>query len=344
MTRPTITAAPLARRRLFLATGAGALVAAVAAPRVRAQGTGLPSGPIRIMVGFPPGGGTDAMARVVGQKFQTLWGNPVIIENRGGAAGVIAADQVSKAAPDGNTLLMAHINSHALGPALNSIGQGTKINYDVASQFSPIGLVGVTPNLLIGHPNNPARTVADVVAACKAKPGRISFASAGAGSAQHFALEMFKLQAKVFALHIPYRGSGPALTDLMGQQVDFCFETMTSATPHVKSTKVVAIAQTRLKRAKGHPSVPTMEEAGFKGFEATTWYGLVGPGRLPPGMVQRMNDDLNKVLAMPDVQERMDAFGAEDGGGSAQKFADFIRTETAKWTQVAKQAGVKIDT
>ncbi|TAG27015.1 MAG: tripartite tricarboxylate transporter substrate binding protein [Burkholderiales bacterium] len=324
------------RRTLITATAAS-----LATPWLQAQT--LPTGPIKIIVGFPPGGGTDALARVVGQKLQVMWGNSIVVENRAGAAGVIAADFVSKQPADGNTLLMAHINSHALAPALNSVGAGTKLSYDASKDFAPISMVGVTPNMLISNANQKSRTVQELVAECRANPGKVSFASAGGGSAQHFALEMFKLQAKVFALHIPYRGSGPAITDLIGGQVNYCFETMTSATPHVKGGKAIAIAQTRLKRAKGHPNVPTMDESGFKGFEATVWYGLMGPGKMPPAMAQRMNEDVNKVLAMPDVQEKMDQFGAEDGGGSIQKFADFIKAEQQKWAMVAKQAGIKAD-
>ena len=323
------------QRRTFTSAALG-LGATLAAPMLRAQT--LPAGPVRIIVGFPPGGGTDALARVVGQKLGLMWNTSVIIENKAGAAGVIAADYVAKQAPDGNTLLMAHINSHALAPAL-----GIKLAYNAERDFAPISMVGITPNILVCNTDQPAKTVADVVALCRAKPGQISFASAGGGSAQHFALEMFKLQAKIFALHIPYRGSGPALVDLIGGQVNYCFETMTSATPHIKSGKAVAIAQTRLRRAKGHPSVPTMAESGFPGFEATVWYGLMGPAKMPPAMVARMNDDINKVLAMPDVQEKMDQYGAEDGGGSVDKFAAFIREEQKKWTQVAQQAKVRVD-
>jgi tripartite-type tricarboxylate transporter receptor subunit TctC len=320
------------KRRTMIA----ATAATLAAPLVKAQS--LPKGPVRIIVGFPPGGGTDALARVVAQKLQAMWGISIVIENKAGAAGVIAADYVSKQAPDGNTLLMAHINSHALAPAM-----GTKLNYDAERDFAPISMVGVTPNILICNPDQPAKTVAELVELCRRQPGKISFASAGGGSAQHFALEMFKLQAGIDALHVPYKGSGPALTDLMGGQVNYCFETMTSAAPHIKSGKALALAQTRLKRAKGFPGVPTMAEAGFAGFEATVWYGLMAPSRVPAGMTQRMNDDVNKVLAMPDVQEKMDQYGAEDGGGSIEKFANFIKSEQQKWAQVAKAANVKID-
>lgn len=323
------------QRRTFV-TATAATAATLAAPMLRAQT--LPNGPVRIIVGFAPGGGTDALARLVGQKLQAMWNLTVVVENRAGASGVIAADMVSKAPPDGNTLLMAHINSHALAPGLMP-----KLGYVVERDFTPLTLVGVTPNLLICNNDQPVKTVAELVALCKANPGKVTFGSAGQGSAQHLALESFKLAAGVFALHIPYKGSGPMLTDLMGGQIGYSFDTMTAATPHVKSGKVRAIAQTRAKRASGHPTVPTMAESGFPGFEATTWYGLVGPGKMPPAIAQRMNEDINKVLAMPDVKEKLDLYGAEDGGGSSQQFADFIRTEQVKWSKVIKDAKVTID-
>ncbi|HEX7442194.1 MAG TPA: tripartite tricarboxylate transporter substrate binding protein, partial [Caldimonas sp.] len=276
--------------------------------------------------------------RVVAAKLTPMWNQTVIVETKAGVAGVLAAEYESQQPSDGSTLLMAHINSHALAPSLQP-----KLRYNAERDFVPIVLVGVTPNLLIANPAQPAKTVKDLVALCKAQPGRVSFGSAGAGSAQHLALEMFKLQAKVDALHIPYKGSGPLLTDLMGGQIQYSFETMTAATPHVKSGKVIAIAQTRTKRAKGHPTVPTMQEQGFDGFEATTWYGLAGPGKLPAAIALKINQDVNTVLAMPDVQERLDTYGAEDGGGSSQKFAQFIHTEIAKWAKVVKDADVKVD-
>ncbi len=323
------------KRRVWIKS-IGACVASLATPALWAQN--LPGGPVRIVVGFPPGGGTDALARVVAQKLQVLWNTSIVIENRAGAAGVIAADYVAKQAGDGNTLLMAHINSHAIAPGLQP-----RLNYSVENDFVPICLVGVTPNLLIGNEALPAKTVTDLVALCKARPGQVSFASAGGGSAQHLALEMFKLRAGIDALHVPYKGSGPLLVDLIGGQVNYCFETMTAATPHVKAGKVIALAQTRSKRAKGHPNVPTMDEQGFAGFDATTWYGLAGPGKLPQAMAVRMNEDINKVLAMPDVIEKLDQYGAEDGGGSTRRFAEFIRSEQQKWARVIKDAHVRVD-
>jgi len=323
------------QRRKLLKAGLGS-AAILSAPMIKAQS--LPTGPMRIVVGFPPGGGTDALARVLAQKLQAMWNINIVIDNKAGAAGVIAADYVAKQPADGNTLLMAHINSHALATSLQP-----KLGYNVERDFAPIGLVGVTPNLLICNENQPAKTVKDLVALCKQNPGKISFASAGGGSAQHLALEMFKLRAGIDALHVPYKGSGPALTDLMGGQVQYCFETMTSATPHVKSGKAIALAQTRTKRAKGHPNVPTMEEQGFAGFDATTWYGLVGPAKLNPSFIKRINEDMNKVMAMPEVVEKFDLYGAEDGGGSPERFADFIRNETQKWAKVIKEAKVHAD-
>lgn len=323
------------RRSLLQATAAAA--ATLGAPRLFAQS--LPSGPIRIIVGFPPGGGTDALARVVGQKLSVMWNQQVIVENKAGVAGVLAAEYVAQQPSDGTTLLMAHINSHALAPSLQP-----KMNYNVERDFVPIVLVGVTPNLLVCNATQPAKTVAEIVALCKAKPGQVSFGSAGNGSAQHLALELFKQRAKVDAIHVPYKGSAPVITDLIGGQINYGFETMTAATPHVKGGKLVAIAQTRAKRAKGHPTVPTMAEQGFPDFEATTWYGLVGPGKLPAAMAKRMNEDVNKVLAMPDVQEKLDSYGAEDGGGSTEKFAAFIASETKQWAKVVKDGNVKADT
>ncbi len=319
------------RRTLITATAA-----TLAAPMLRAQT--LPNGPVRIIVGFPPGGGTDILARVLAPRLQEIWKLNVIVENKAGAAGVLAADFVAKQPADGNTLLMAHINSHAIAPALQP-----RLTYNAETDFAPIALVGVTPNLLICNQDQPAKTVKDLVALCRAKPGHVTFGSSGPASAQHLALELFKFQAKVFALHIPYRGSGPLITDLIGGQVMYSFETMTAATPHVKGGKVVAVAQTRPARSKAYPNVPTLSEEGFPGFDATTWYGLAGPGKLSPAIVKRMNEDINKALAMPEVAERLAAAGAEDSGGTPERFAEFMKSERSKYSKLAKDAAIKID-
>jgi tripartite-type tricarboxylate transporter receptor subunit TctC len=263
------------RRTLIQASALAAPLPISFAPSVHAQS--LPTGPIRIVVGFPPGGGTDILARVLQPKLQDMWKTSVVVENKAGAAGVLAADYVAKQPADGSTLLMGHINSHAIAPSLQA-----KLSYNPETDFSPICLVGVTPNLLICNTEQKAQKLADVVALCRSRPGHITFGSSGPASAQHLALELFKHQAKVFALHIPYRGSAPLITDLIGGQVMYSFETMTAATPHVKGGKVVAVAQTRLQRSKAFPAVPTVAESGFPGFDASTWYGLIGPGRMNP--------------------------------------------------------------
>ena len=305
-------------------------------PMLRAQ-TAWPSGNVKIIVGFPPGGGTDALARVLAPKLTLMWGQQVIVENRAGVAGVLAADIVAKSS-DGLTLLMGHINSHGIGPALNP-----KMPYNADSDFSPLALVGVTPNVLICHPNAPAKTVKDIVALAKAKPGTLSFGSAGSGSAQHLALELFKVAAGIDVLHVPYKGSAPLLTDLMGGQINYSFDTMAAVTPHVKGGKVYAVAQTRTKRSASYADLPTVAESGYPGFEATTWYGMIGPAKMPADLVARINRDINAAMAMPDVKERLAGVGAEDGGGTAQQFADFMRAERVKWSRVVKEANVKVD-
>lgn len=322
------------RRTFTLAAAASAL----ASPAwLRAAGP-LPSGPVRIVVGFAPGGGTDVLARVIGQKLGALWNTTVNVENKPGATGVIAADYVAKQPADGSTLLMAHVNSHAIAPALLP-----NVRYDARRDFSPIALVGVTPNMLTCSDKQTVRSIPEIVALCRSKPGQVSFGSSGIGSAQHLALEMFKLQGKLQAVHVPYKGSGALIVDLLGGQIDYAFDTMTAATPFVKQGKAIAIAQTRLVRAKSHPTVPTLHESGFPGLDAASWYGLVGPKGLPAEMVQRMNEDVNRVINLPDIAAKLDEFGAEDAGGSSQKFASFIDTEYAKWAKVVKEANVKVE-
>ena len=321
------------RRTLLRASVAAPLLGSSA---VFAQ-TAWPSGNVKIVVGFPPGGGTDALARILAPKLTTMWGQQVIVENRAGVAGVLAADVVAKST-DGLTLLMGHINSHGIGPALNP-----KMPYNADTDFSPLTLLGVTPNVLICHPNAPAKTVKDIVALARAKPGTLSFGSAGSGSAQHMALELFKVAAGIDVLHVPYKGSAPLLTDLMGGQINYSFDTMAAVTPHVKGGKVYAVAQTRTKRSAGYPELPTVAESGYPGFDATTWYGMIGPAKMAPDVVARISRDINAVMAMPDVKERLAGVGAEDGGGTPQQFADFMRAERIKWARVVKEANVKVD-
>lgn len=322
------------RRRFLQATAAAATLGA---PQfVLAQS--LPDKPIRLVVGFPPGGGADALARVVAAKLTELWKQQVIVDNRAGASSTLAAEHVAQQPADGSTLFLSTINSHALMPAVQP-----KLRYQPVRDFTPVVLLGVTPNVLIANAANPAKSVKDVVALCKAQPGKVAFGSAGPGTIQHFAIEMFRLQAGVDALHVPYKGSGPLLTDLIGGQIQFTFETMTAATPHLKNGRVVALAQTRGKRSKAYPQIPTLQEQGYAAFETMNWYGISGPAKLPAALVQKINADVNAVLAMADVQQQFDVFGVEDGGGSAERYAAFTHSELAKWAKVAKDANVTID-
>ncbi len=323
------------RRHILQAAGAAA-AASLAAPSLFAQA--LPGTPIRLVVGFPPGGGADALARVVAQKLSVMWGQPVVIENKAGASGTLAADYMLQQPADGSVLLLSNINSHALAPAVRS-----NLRYNAERDFLPVVLLGVTPNLLVTSASNPVKSVKDVVALCKANPGKVSFGSAGPGTIQHFAIEIFKLQAGVDVLHVPYKGSGPLLTDLIGGQIQFTFETMTAATPHVKNGRVLALAQTRARRSKAYPDLPTMQEQGFPEFETMNWYGVSGPAKLPAALVRRINQDVNTVLAMADVQEKFEGFGVEDGGGPVERYSSFTRSEIAKWAKVAKDAKVTID-
>jgi tripartite-type tricarboxylate transporter receptor subunit TctC len=325
------------QRRHFLQSSAAA-AAAAALPSTFAQAPAWPSGPVRLVVGFPPGGGADALARVVAEKLAGLWKQQVLVENRAGASSALAAEYVAQQPADGHTLFLSTINSHALLPAVSP-----RLRYQPERDFTPVVLLGVTPNLLITAANSPVKTVKDLVALCKAKPGEVSFGSAGPATIQHFAIEKFKLLAQVDALHVPYKGSGPLLTDLIGGQVRFTFETATAATPHLKNGRVIALAQTRAKRSKAYPDVPTMQEQGYPDFETMNWYGISGPAKLPAALVKRINDDVNTVLAMADVQARFETFGVEDGGGSAERYAQFTRTEIAKWARVAREAKVSMD-
>ena len=323
------------RRRHFIAASAAALAApwAIAA-------TELPKGIVKIYVGWAPGGGTDVFARIVGQKLSELWGRSVIIENKPGATGALAAGFFAQTRfTEGLNLLMAHVNTHAIGPHIFKA-----VSYDPLKDFAPIAMVGATPHILVTSANRPgAATVKEVVDECRKNPGKISFGSSGTGSVQHLCAAMFNMAASVETIHIPYKGSGPLQTDLIGGQIHYSFDTMTAATAQVKAKKTTAIAQTRVKRAKGFPDLTTMDEQGFKGFDVSSWYGVVGPKGMSHDLAAQINADINKVLAMPDVVARFDGFGVEDGGGSVDKFAGFMASEFKKWGEVVRTAKITED-
>jgi tripartite-type tricarboxylate transporter receptor subunit TctC len=321
-------------RRHFLSSVAAA--GALCAHPAFAQGK-LPAGPVRILVGFSAGGGTDILARIVANKLNVLWGIPVIVENKAGAAGLIAAAEAAKAAPDGNTLMMGHINALGIAPALYP-----KLGFSPDKDFAAIALVGQTPQVLVASPKS-AATLPALLDQLKKKPGEVSFGSSGTGSAQHLALALLEQSANVSALHVPYRGAANVMTDLVGSQIDYAFEGMTTASPFIKGGKIKAIAQTGLKRAKAFADVPTVAEQGYPGFNASIWFGLVGPARMPADVVARINNDVTQVLKMPDVVSRLEEFGAEDGGGTPQRFDAFMRDERAKWARLIQARGIKVD-
>ncbi len=324
------------RRQLISLLGAAALPALPAAGT--AAEAALPRGPVRIVVGFPPGGGTDILARILSARLTALWGIPVVVENKAGAAGMIAAAEVAKAAPDGNVLLMGHINALGIAPSLYP-----RLAYSAERDFAPIMLVGKTPQVLMAPRTGRTTTLAALTALCRAKPGQVSFGSAGAGSAQHLALALFEQRVGVQVLHVPYKGSAPMVTDLLGGHVQFAFEGMTTAMGLIKDGKVVALAQTGTRRIGALSQVPTLAEAGYSGFEASIWFGVVGPAAMPAALVQRINTDLNQVLAQPEVVSRLAEFGAEDGGGTAESFGDYIRTEQRKWAQLIRDRKITAD-
>jgi tripartite-type tricarboxylate transporter receptor subunit TctC len=320
------------RRRTLLSgmAAAGAWVAAGAQTN-----EAWPKGPVRILVGFPPGGGTDILARHLGSRLSTLWNQPVVIENKSGAAGVIAAGDLARQAPDGMTLMMGHINALGIAPGLMP-----KLAYQADKDFSPITMVGQTPQVLVTQATNPVKSLSALIALLKQKPGQVAFGSAGAGSAQHLALALLEKAVGVDALHVPYRGSAPVMTDLLGGQISYAFEGLTTATPMIKSGKLVALAQTLAQRSKAIPDVPTVAEQGLPGFEASIWFGLVAPGRMPEALVKRLNADVNKVLAQPDMQAKLAEVGAEGGGGSAERFGQFMVAERRKWAQLVRDKGI----
>ncbi len=298
----------------------------------------FPTKPIRLLVGFAPGGGTDIVGRVIGQKLSEWWGQQVVVENRAGATGTIAADFVSKAAPDGYTLLMGHVNSNAIAPTLFK-----KLPYDAVKDFASVTYIGYVPNVLTVHPSLPVKSVKDLVALAKTRPGELTCASSGTGSTQHLALELFMTLTGVKIIHVPYKGSGQAIVDLVAGQVQMNFDTMPPVIDHIKSNRLRALAVTTPKRASQLPDIPTLDETGLKGFEMTNWYGIVAPAGVPRDIINKMSADINKALQDPGVRKRLVDVGTEIGGGTPESFDNFIKTEIAKYTKLVKAANVQLD-
>jgi tripartite-type tricarboxylate transporter receptor subunit TctC len=336
MTRFFPAAAPK-RRTFVLATVAAAGALSLAPLAAQAQAA-FPSKPITIIVPFSAGGTTDILARVIGLHMGTDLGQPVVVDNRAGAGGNIGGQAAARANPDGYTLFMGTVGTHAINQSLYK-----KMPFDPIKDFAPLSRVAMVPNLLVANPAQPYKNVKELIAYGKAHPGKINFGSSGNGSSIHLSGELFKQMTGVDMQHVPYRGSAPAVSDLLGGQISVMFDNMPSAIQHVKGGKLRALAVTTAKRSPALPDVPTIAEAGVPGYEATSWFGLLAPAGTPAPIVAKLNASILKALADPEVKKKLAEQGAESHGEKPEEFAAFIKSETAKWGKVVKESGASLD-
>jgi tripartite-type tricarboxylate transporter receptor subunit TctC len=297
-----------------------------------------PSKPVKYIVPFPPGGTTDILARIIAQKLSTSLGQPVLVDNKPGAGGNIGSDFVAKSPPDGYTILGGTISSHAI-----NVSMYKKMPYDAIKDFTPVTLIGTNANVLVVHPSNPARNLAEFIANARKKKEPLNFASAGTGTSQHLSGELFKSLTGLDMVHVPYKGSAPAIQDVMGEQVAMMFDTTVVAGPFIKSGKLRALGVTSAKRVKGMEDIPTVAEAGVPGYELVSWQGIFAPAGTPKDIVNRLNAEVAKILKMPDVAKRLEDLGLEASGISADDFAVFQKNEIAKWAKVIKAANITAD-
>jgi tripartite-type tricarboxylate transporter receptor subunit TctC len=296
-----------------------------------------PSKPVRIIVNFPAGGVADVYARIIGAKVQEAWGQPVVIENRTGAGGNIGAEAVAKSPPDGYTLNMSAIGPHAVNVSLFS-----KLPYDPVKDFAAVALVLEAEGLLVVHPSVPANSVADLITYARANPGKLTFASAGTGTASHLAGELFKTMAKVDMTHVPYKGNVPAITDLLAGQTSLLFATMPTVLPHAKTGKLRALATIGAERSRAAAELPTVAET-LPGFEVNNWIGLFAPAGTPAPIVQRWNAEVLRIMQLAEIQARLPVEGARFAPNSPEQFAQFVKSEIAKWASVVKASGARVD-
>ena len=317
---------------------AGTLLLAALTFGVHAQAP-YPNHPVRIVVPFPAGGTTDILARATAQKLTETLGQPFVVENRPGAAGNIGAEIVAKSPPDGYTMLMGTVGTHAINASLYE-----KMPYDHVKDFVPVVLVAGVPNVLVVHPSVPAKSVQELIAYAKANPGKLNFASSGSGTSIHLSGELFKTMTGVSMQHVPYKGSAPALADLTGGQVQLMFDNLPSALPLIKAGKLRALAVTSLARASALPDVPTVAESGLPGFEASSWFGLLAPAGTPKDVITKVNAEVAKWLATPEAKEKLAAQGAIVASGlTPDDFTRHIASETTKWQKVVKDSGAKVE-
>ncbi|MBB3293271.1 tripartite-type tricarboxylate transporter receptor subunit TctC [Mitsuaria sp. BK045] len=325
-------------RRALLATAIGLTVAAPALLAPAAFAQPWPTKPVTLVVPFPAGGTTDVLARALAEKLQQSLGQPVIVESRPGAGATLGADYVAKAKPDGYTLLIGAVH-HTIASSVYK-----KLPYDFQKDFVPITGLALVPNVLVVNAGaTPAKSVAELVAALKAHPGQWSYGSNGNGTAQHLIGTQFQNATGTTLLHVPYKGSGPLATDLLGAQIQMSFDTITPVLPHIKAGKLRALAVTTARRSSALPDVPTLEEAGLKGFDIGTWFGVLAPAATPRDIVARLNAEMVKVIQAPEFRKRMDEIGAEPTGGSSEQLAAQIRSETGRFAKLVKDANVQIE-
>ena len=295
-----------------------------------------PTKPIRIIVSLAPGGGVDTTGRLIGQKFTEAWGQQVVVENRPGAGGTIATEVVARSAPDGYTLLMTSVG-HAITPSLY------KLPYDAVKDFAPITLVVLAPSVLVVHPSLPVKSVRELIPFAKARPNQLLFSSAGNGSPQHLAAELLKLMTGASFVHIPYKGTAPSITDLIGGRVSVSAASVISTVPHVNAGRLRALAVISAKRSQGVPQLPTVAEGGVPGFEVDTWYGLFAPAGTPNQIIAGLNQETGRTLAQPEVKEKMLSMGLDPVGDSSEHFAAYVRSEVEKWAKVVRSADIHIN-
>ncbi|MCX7892835.1 MAG: tripartite tricarboxylate transporter substrate binding protein [Burkholderiales bacterium] len=314
------------------------LAALATAAAVPAHAQPYPAKPIRIVVTFPLGGAPDILARLIGAKLQESWGQPVVVDNKPGAGGNIGAEFVARSPADGYTLVMGTVGTHAINASLYA-----KMPYDPIRDFAPVILVASTPNLLVVNPNVPAKSVQELIALARAKPGELAYGSPGIGTSIHVSGELFNTLAGVRTVHVPYKGRQFAIPDLLAGQIQFMFDNMPSALPVAKEGKLRALAVTSARRHPAAPDIPTMAEAGLPGFEATSWFAVYAPAGTPPDVVAKLNAEIDRILALPDVKEKLGGIGLDVAGGPPEHLAAFTRAELAKWSRVVKESGAKAE-
>jgi len=321
------------RLSLMTATCAAVFLAA-ASPAAWSQA--YPAKPVRVVIPFPPGQATDVIGRIVAQKLGDSLGKSFVVENRPGANGILGVETVAKSPPDGYTLLVTASGSLVINPNLYS-----KLSYKPLEDLTPIALLGLVPLVVVAHPSLPVKTVPQLVSLAKSRPGALSYASSGPGSAQHLAMELFKWRTSMDIVHVPYKGSAPAVTDLMSGQVQLMFDTIASSLPLIRAGRVKPLGVGLKNRSGVLPDVPTLDEAGVKGFEVTGWSGFLAPAKTPQAIIQQLNAEVLKILGQADTKERITNLGMEAAITTPEEFTAFIKSETAKWAQAVKVAGVK---